>query len=171
MKNYIISFFFLFVISCTTSDQKCTDNANGFIDGNDGQVKMGSQNAVDIFNEIDKAWADLDYETLKSYVAEDAEMRFHDGRVAVGPEEFIELIKIWVSEIEDEKGNEYKWNTDYAFSLAVTTIEGDWVNAQFTSTHTNPDSELEAEVIYEFYHIVDGKINEWSQFKRDVLRK
>ena len=132
---------------------------------------MGSQNAVDIFNEIDKAWADLDYETLKSYVAEDAEMRFHDGRVAVGPEEFIELIKIWVSEIEDEKGNEYKWNTDYAFSLAVTTIEGDWVNAQFTSTHTNPDSELEAEVIYEFYHIVDGKINEWSQFKRDVLRK
>ncbi len=171
MKNYIISFFSLFIVSCTTSDQKCTDNANGFIDGNDGQVKMGSQNAVDIFNEIDKAWADLDYETLKSYVAEDAEMRFHDGRVAVGPEEFIELIKIWVSEIEDEKGNEYKWNTDYAFSLAVTTIEGDWVNAQFTSTHTNPDSELEAEVIYEFYHIVDGKINEWSQFKRDVLRK
>tara|TARA_Y100000768_G_scaffold171044_1_gene128010 strand:- start:48 stop:563 length:516 start_codon:yes stop_codon:yes gene_type:complete len=171
MKNFIISFFSLFVVSCTTSDQKCTDNANGFIDGNDGQVKMGSQNAVDIFNEIDKAWADLDYETLKSYVAEDAEMRFHDGRVAVGPEEFIELIKIWVSEIEDEKGNEYKWNTDYAFSLAVTTIEGDWVNAQFTSTHTNPDSELEAEVIYEFYHIVDGKINEWSQFKRDVLRK
>jgi len=171
MKNFIISFFSLFVVSCTTSDQKCTDNANGFIDGNDGQVKMGSQTAVDIFNEIDKAWADLDYETLKSYVAEDAEMRFHDGRVAVGPEEFIELIKIWVSEIEDEKGNEYKWNTDYAFSLAVTTIEGDWVNAQFTSTHTNPDSELEAEVIYEFYHIVDGKINEWSQFKRDVLRK
>ncbi len=171
MKNFIISFFSLFVVSCTTSDQKCTDNANGFIDGNDGQVKMGSQNAVDIFNKIDKAWADLDYETLKSYVAEDAEMRFHDGRVAVGPEEFIELIKIWVSEIEDEKGNEYKWNTDYAFSLAVTTIEGDWVNAQFTSTHTNPDSELEAEVIYEFYHIVDGKINEWSQFKRDVLRK
>lgn len=171
MKNYIISFFSLIVVSCTTSDQKCTENANGFIDGNDGQVKMGSQNAVDIFNEIDKAWADLDYETLKSYVAEDAEMRFHDGRVAVGPEEFIELIKIWVSEIEDEKGNEYKWNTDYAFSLAVTTIEGDWVNAQFTSTHTNPDSELEAEVIYEFYHIVDGKINEWSQFKRDVLRK
>ncbi len=171
MKNYIISFFSLIVVSCTTSDQKCTENANGFIDGNDGQVKMGSQNAVDIFNEIDKAWADLDYETLKSYVAEDAEMRFHDGRVAVGPEEFIELIKIWVSEIEDEKGNEYKWNTDYAFSLAVTTIEGDWVNAQFTSTHTNPDSELEAEVIYEFYHIVDGKINEWSQFKRDVLRE
>ena len=171
MKNYILSFFTLFIVSCTTSDQNCTDNTNGFIDGNDGQVKMGSQTAVDIFNEIDKAWADLDYEALKSYVAEDAEMRFYDGRVADGPEEFVEMIKIWVTEIEEEKGNEYKWNTDYAFSLAVTTIEGDWVNAQFTSTHTNPDSELESEVFYEFYHIVDGKIQEWSQFKRDVLKK
>ena len=171
MKNYILSFFTLFIVSCSTSDQNCIDNANGFIDGNDGQVKMGSQTAVDIFNEIDKAWADLDYEALKSYVAEDAEMRFYDGRVAVGPEEFVEMIKIWVTEIEEEKGNEYKWNTDYAFSLAVTTIEGDWVNAQFTSTHTNPDSELESEVFYEFYHIVDGKIQERSQFKRDVLKK
>ena len=72
--------------------------------------------------------------------------------------------------VEDQDGNEYTWNTDYAFSLAVTSVEGDWVNAQFTSTHTNPESELEAEVFYEFYHIVDGKIQEWSQFKRDVLK-
>ena len=42
-------------------------------------------------------------------------MRFYDGRVAVGPEEFVEMIKIWVSEIEDEKGNEYAWNTDMHF--------------------------------------------------------
>ena len=97
-------------------------------------------------------------------------MRFADGRVGVGPDEFIEIIKAWVLEIENE-GNENTWNTDYAFSLAVTSIDGDWVNAQFTQTHTNPDSELEAEVFYEFYHIVDGKIQEWSQFKRDVLRK
>ena len=97
-------------------------------------------------------------------------MRFYDGRVAVGPEEFVEMIKIWVTEIEEEKGNEYKWNTDYAFSLAVTTGEGDYVNAQFTSTHTNPDSELEAEVYYEYYHIIDGMVQGWNQFKRDVPR-
>ena len=131
---------------------------------------MGGQSSVEVFNQIDKAWAELDYETLKTFVAEGAEMRFSDGRTAVGPDEFIEIIKAWVSEVEDEDGNEYTWNTDYAFSLAVTSVEGDWVNAQFTSTHTNPDSRLEAEVFYEFYHIVNGKIQEWSQFKRDVLR-
>ena len=171
MKNYILSFFTLFIVSCASSPQECETKANGFIDGVEGQVTMGEQSSVEVFNQIDKAWAELDYETLKTFVAEGAEMRFYDGRVAVGPEEFVEMIKIWVSEIEDDKGNEYAWNTDYAFSLAVTSIDGDWVNAQFTSTHTNPESKLEAEVIYEFYHIVDGKIQEWSQFKRDVLRK
>ena len=92
-----------------------------------------------------------------------------DGEVANGPDEFVEQIKREVVEIE-EKGNDFKWNTDYAFSLAVTTGEGDWVNAQFTSTHTNPDSELEAEVFYEFYHIIDGKVQEWNQFKRTELK-
>ena len=171
MKNIIYILSILFIASCASSPQECKTKANGFIDGIEGQVTMGEQSSVEVFNQIDKAWAELDYETLKTFVAEGAEMRFYDGRVAVGPEEFVEMIKIWVSEIEDDKGNEYAWNTDYAFSLAVTSIDGDWVNAQFTSTHTNPDSELESEVFYEFYHIVDGKIQEWSQFKRNVLKK
>ena len=170
MKNIIYILSILFIASCASSPQECETKSNGFIDGVEGQVTMGEQSSVEVFNQIDKAWAELDYETLKTFVAEGAEMRFEDGRVGVGPDEFIEIIKAWVSEVENEDGNEYTWNTDYAFSLAVTSIDGDWVNAQFTSTHTNPDSELEAEVFYEFYHIVDGKIQEWSQFKRDVLR-
>tara|TARA_Y100000816_G_scaffold188302_1_gene137041 strand:+ start:727 stop:1239 length:513 start_codon:yes stop_codon:yes gene_type:complete len=170
MKNYILSFFTLFIVSCASSPQECETKANGFIDGIEGQVTMGEDSSVEVFKQIDKAWAEFDYEALKTFVAEGAEMRFADGRVGVGPDEFIEIIKAWVLEIENE-GNENTWNTDYAFSLAVTSIDGDWVNAQFTQTHTNPDSKLEAEVFYEFYHIVDGKIQEWSQFKRDVLRK
>ena len=82
----------------------------------------------------------------------------------------IERIKEWVKEVEEDDGNEYTWTTDYAFALALTEGEGDWVNAQFTSTHTNPESELSAEVFYEFYHILDGKVQEWNQFKRDVPR-
>ena len=59
---------------------------------------------------------------------------------------------------------------ELSFSLAVTSIDGDWVNAQFTSTHTNPDSELEAEVFYEFYHILMVKFKSGLNL-RDVLRK
>tara|TARA_Y100000590_G_scaffold202561_1_gene230019 strand:+ start:2720 stop:3193 length:474 start_codon:yes stop_codon:yes gene_type:complete len=157
------------MFSCSDTDHVCEIQSNGFIDGMDGQVMMGSQSAVEVFKDMDKAWAALDYDKLKTFVADGAVMKFADGEVANGPDEFVEQIKREVVEIE-EKGNDFKWNTDYAFSLAVTTGEGDWVNAQFTSTHTNPDSELEAEVFYEFYHIIDGKVQEWNQFKRTELK-
>ena len=169
MKKYFLIVITLFMFSCSDTDHICEIQSNGFIDGMDGQVMMGSQSAVEVFKEMDKAWAALDYDKLKTFVADGAVMKFADGEVANGPDEFVEQIKREVVEIE-EKGNDFKWNTDYAFSLAVTTGEGDWVNAQFTSTHTNPDSELEAEVFYEFYHIIDGKVQEWNQFKRTELK-
>ena len=169
MKKYFLIVITFFMFSCSDTDLVCEIQSNGFIDGMDGQVMMGSQSAVEVFKEMDKAWAALDYDKLKTFVADGAVMKFADGEVANGPDEFVEQIKREVVEIE-EKGNDFKWNTDYAFSLAVTTGEGDWVNAQFTSTHTNPDSELEAEVFYEFYHIIDGKVQEWNQFKRTELK-
>lgn len=170
MKNILLVLVFL--VSCTNNNQvaDCETLSNGFIDGMDGEVKIGSASALDVFNEMDKAWAELDYDKIKTFVAEDAVMNFADGGKVTGPDEFVEYIKNWVVQVEEEDGNEYSWNTDYAFSLAVTTGEGDYVNAQFTSTHTNPDSELEAEVYYEYYHIVNGKVQGWNQFKRDVLK-
>ena len=170
MKKYFLIVITFFMFSCSDTDHVCEIQSNGFIDGMDGQVMMGSQSAVEVFKEMDKAWAALDYDKLKTFVADGAVMKFADGEVANGPDEFVEQIKREVVEIE-EKGNDFKWNTDYAFSLAVTTGEGDWVNAQFTSTHTNPDSELEAEVFYEFYHIIDGKVQECNQFKRTELKE
>ena len=170
MRNILLVLVFL--VSCTNINQvaDCETPSNGFIDGMEGKVKIGSASALDVFNEMDKAWAELDYDKIKTFVAEDAVMNFADGGKVTGPDEFVEYIKNWVVQVEEEDGNEYSWNTDYAFSLAVTTGEGDYVNAQFTSTHTNPDSELEAEVYYEYYHIVDGKVQGWNQFKRDVLK-
>ena len=69
-----------------------------------------------------------------------------------------------MSEVE-EKRSEFKWTTDYAFALALSEGEGDWGNAQFTSPHTYPDSE----VFYEPYNIIKRKVHEWNQFKREDL--
>jgi len=86
MKNIIYILSILFIASCASSSQECETKANGFIDGFEGQVTMGEQSSVEVFNQIDKAWAELDYETLKTFVADGAEMRFADGRTAVGPD-------------------------------------------------------------------------------------
>ena len=170
MRNVLLITMFLASCANVNQDLECEIQSNGFIDGVDGEVKMGNASAIEVFNEMDKAWAELDYEKIKTFVEEDAVMSFADGGKVTGPDEFVEYIKNWVIQVEEEDGNEYTWNTDYAFSLAVTTGEGDWVNAQFTSTNTNPDYDLESEVYVEYYHIVDGKVREWNQYKRDVLK-
>jgi hypothetical protein len=56
----------------------------------DKSIALGSQVTVDIFNRVDKAWAERDYETIKSYVAEDASMRFDDGNTSCGTQGFCE---------------------------------------------------------------------------------
>ena len=93
MKNIIYILSILFITSCASSPQECETKANGFIDGIEGQVTMGEDSSVEVFKQIDKAWAEFDYEALKTFVAVGAEMRFADGRVGVGPDEFIEIIK------------------------------------------------------------------------------
>ena len=123
------------------------------------------------FDAIDKAWASLDLETVKSYISEDAVMKFADGKVAVGGDEFVEMIQ---QEVEQWGEAEYVWTTDYKFSLATTSDnddstnvdQGDWVNAQFTQELETPVDGNKRNVYYEFYHIIDGKVVSWSQFKR-----
>ena len=105
MRNiFLVS---LLLASCTNINQvaDCESPSNGFIDGIDGEVKMGSASALDVFNAMDKAWAELDYEKIKTFVADDAVMNFADGGQVTGPDEFVEYIKNWVIQVEEEDGN------------------------------------------------------------------
>ena len=166
----------LFFVSCTqTVPQKVV--TNGFIAGSDFHMKMGNPEAVEVFKKLDAAWAKLDYETIKTFIADDASLIFHDGFVAKNPQEFVDKIKSEVAKSQEE-GNNYEWTTDYAFAIAVTnddsddtTVDtGDWVNAQFTTKHTSPDSEIDSEVFYEYYHIVNNKVTQWNSFKKTIKK-
>ena len=79
MKKYILVFISYLIFSCSNENQISKIPSNGFINGVDAKVMMGSESAVETFNKIDKAWADLDYDVLKTFIAEDAEMKFADG--------------------------------------------------------------------------------------------
>ena len=43
--------------------------SNGFISGTNSEIKIGSQEAVEVFKKLDDAWAQLDYELIKSFIA------------------------------------------------------------------------------------------------------
>ena len=179
MKN-IISIAVLIcsitLVSCVPSPP-CETPVNGFLTGTSKQMQMGNADAVKVFKQLDIAWAKLDYEKMKTFIADAAYLSFDDGFVATTPQEFITKIKTEVARTE-AAGNNYEWTTNYAFALALTddgdpettSDTGDWVNAQFTSKTTNPDSEIDSEVIYEYYHIVDEKVTQWNQFKKTIKK-
>jgi hypothetical protein len=179
MKNTVSIVALICVITFTSCVQNSTPEApsNGFLKGSDSQVKMGSSEAVEVFKQLDAAWAKLDYEKMKTFIADKASLSFHDGFIATTPQEFVDKIKDKVARAQAE-GNNYEWTTDYAFALALTDDGskdttndlGDWVNAQFTTKPTNPDSEIDSEVFYEYYHIIDGKVTQWNQFKKTIKK-
>ena len=168
----------LFLITSCETTAPCEKETNGFGPFEGQTVYLGSQETVDVFTAIDAAWAARDYEALKSFIVDGGNFSFADGTVVTTGDDFVAHIDAEYQEAI-ENNEDWGWSIDYAFAAYPAGSDdpeagnqvGEWVNAQFTSTHTNPESKLEAEVIYEFYHIVDGKIQEWSQFKRDVLRK
>ena len=152
-----LQFLFLSLISVTAFAQ----SSNGFGPAEGQSIALGSQVTVDIFMRFDKAWAERDYETLKSYVDEKATMRFDDGTQVIGPKAFVKKIEKQYKEIEKTFG--WGWETISAFSVKAIGAKnpstrnqiGEWVNAQFRGK--------DGAITMEWYHIHEGKIIYWYQ--------
>ena len=164
MKNIIYAFAALLFVACgTQAPCECEKETNGFGPFEGQSVYIGSQETVDVFNAIDAAWAARDYEAMKSLIKDGGNFTFENGTVVTTAQEFVDFVEQdYQQTIAD--GGEWGWNTDYAFAAypagsedpEAWNQEGEWVNAQFTSANG---------VYVEWYHIVDGKLNDWNQFK------
>ena len=69
------------------------ESSVGFAPFEGQQVMLGSQETVDVFNQIDAAWAAKDWELLASFVADEATLTFENGKTASNGEEFTAIIK------------------------------------------------------------------------------
>ena len=167
MKNFIhILFGLLILTACETAPCECEEKSNGFVERTGQAIMLGSDASVEVVKQIDKAWKELDYEAIKSLVADDAKLHHDDGRVSTGPEEFAAAIESDYNETIAE-GNEWDWVMNFAFSVKVSESEneewnddGEWVSARFTTASD--------EIFEEWYYIVDGKLSWWGSAKRGL---
>jgi hypothetical protein len=151
MKRFLATIILLSLTISAHSQQ-----SNGFGPEEGQSIALGSQVTVDIFNRFDKAWSERDYETIKSYVAEEALMRFNNGTIVEGPKAFVKEIEKQYKEIEKTYG--WGWETLSAFSIkgigakdpSVRNQIGEWVNAQFRGK--------DGSITMEWYQIHEGKI-------------
>lgn len=169
MKNfiYILSGLFLLSSCMSNEDNNSKEKSNGFVMGTGQTIMLGGNESVEIVKKIDAAWLARDYDTMKSYIADDAKLYHDDGRVSNGPEEFIAAIEDDYNETIAE-GNEWSWVMNFGFSVKVSESEneeqwnddGEWVSARFTTAAD--------EVYEEWYYIVDGKLSWYGSAKRGL---
>ena len=162
MKKLILLFSTILIVSCSTTSENNSDS-NGFGPYDGQSVFLGDQSTVDVFMEIDAAWAARDYDALKGMISDEGRYNFEDGTSVSTAQEFVDKIESDY-QLSLENNEEWGWKTVYAFSVhpkgsddpAVDNQDGQWVNAQFES----------ADATYiEWYHIVDGKLKAWYQAK------
>ena len=166
MKKLLLLSLITLFISCANQDQECETPSNGFIEGTGQSVTLGSEATVDVFKAIDKAWAERDYESLKTLISNEGNYTHDDNSVSTNGEEFIAHIEAGYQD-SLEKDEEWGWVTNFAFSVKPTkSVDGDyanengeWVCARFTGAN--------GDVYEEWYQIVDGKLAMWSSAKRE----
>ena len=136
--------------------------SNGFGPFEGQKIMLGSQKTVDIFNKIDKAWLERDYQTLESLLSEKLTWKSANGPSGVDAKSFIEWTKKDYQDIKAD-GKDWGWTTVYAFAVKPTSSidpkpsneYGEWVNAQFTGSDGN--------MYIDWYQIYKGKlINTYS---------
>lgn len=161
MKKLLIVIFSTLLLSCSDTVEK-SQKSSGYI-FDDQKVMIGSDETVEIFKQIDKAWLERDYNAIRELVAEDARLVFANGDIGQGPEDLIQVID---EEYQQSIENDESWGWDsYAFSVKVTPTEanrrnetGEWVLAEFWTEEFN---------IIEWYQISEGKLISWNQFRRN----
>ena len=166
MKKLLLLSLITLFISCADQDKECETPSNGFIEGTGQSVTLGSEATVDVFKAIDKAWAERNYESLKTLISNEGNYTHDDNSVSTNAEEFIAHIEAGYQD-SLEKDEEWGWVTNFAFSVKPTKSEdgdyanenGEWVCARFTGAN--------GDVYEEWYQIVDGKLAMWSSAKRE----
>ena len=162
--KYFLGFLILFISACSTTPK----SGSGFVNQTEDQFYLGSDKAVELFKAFDKAWANKNYDLLKTMISAHASFEFEDGKRANGPDEFIKLIKE-ESEKQEALGNSDTWTTEYAFSVDLNLIkEGEWVNAGFTQALEVPQDDVIKKVYNEWYYFENNQLELWYQTMRKI---
>ena len=168
MKKFILLFSLIGLLVSCENTEPCDVPTNGFIDGTNQTVMLGSEATIDLFKKFDAAWLARDYETMTAHISENGIFRHADGTVTNNAEEFVAYIE---NEYQESLVNEedWGWTTNFAFAAKpsasedpeVTNTQGEWVCARFTGSTAVYD---------EWYQFIDGKLVDWTSSKRELTK-
>jgi hypothetical protein len=129
---------------------------------------IGTQEAVDIANKMDSAWRSRDYETMKEFISDTAQITATNGFIFRNVEEFIESRKRNDSAM-NARGATFDWTTTNIFSVDLDpSTGGEHVHADYYGMYTLDGQEDNFRVLNRYY-IVEGKIIMWNSYWQEII--
>tara|TARA_B100001996_G_scaffold353890_1_gene315526 strand:+ start:577 stop:1161 length:585 start_codon:yes stop_codon:yes gene_type:complete len=129
---------------------------------------IGTQKAVDIANKMDSAWRARDYETMREFISDTAQITATNGFTFRNVEEFIESRKRNDSTM-NARGATFDWTTTNIFSVDLDpSTGGEHVHADYYGMYTLDGQEDNFRVLNRYY-IVEGKIIMWNSYWQEII--
>ena len=158
-KIICVSMIALIMTNCMN-----TERSMGFTNWSDDGEKykffLGTDQAVKVVRDLDKAWAERDYEGMRAFLSDTAKFYWPNGVIHNGVDDFI-------SAISSNEGPDNAWTLNGAFSIDIDpSIGGEHVHASISGNIA--DSLGVKKDYHEKYYVIDGKVVTWHQWRMNI---
>ena len=161
----LLSALFLFA-SCDTGNNSI-GLSNWSDDGKVYKWHLGTENAVDVAINVDKAMQNRDYTLLRNFLSDTVSITASNG-VKQDFESFITR-RLEIDSIVDSRNASLKWEFSNIYSVDLDpTRGGEHVSVTYSGEYKDENGKDTWNSINRYY-VMDGKVVWWNTFNQDII--
>jgi len=156
----------LIMISCEMN-QKSVGISNWSDDGKVYKWHLGSENAIDVASNLDKAMKEKDYTLLRNFLSDTVRITGSNG-AEFNADSFIKR-RIEIDSILEARNAKLNWEYSNIFSVDLDpTRGGEHVHVNYSGKYEDENGVDTWNAINRYY-IIDGKVVWWDTFTQDII--
>ena len=161
----ILFVLFLFP-SCDTSD-KSVGLSNWSDDGKVYKWHLGTESAVDVAANLDKAMKDKDYTLLRNFLSDTVRITSSNGTV-YSADSFIKR-RIEIDSILESRSATLNWQYSNIFTVDLDPLRGgEHVHVNYSGKYEDENGRDTWNSINRYY-VIEGKVVWWDTFTQDII--
>ena len=161
----LLCVLFLFA-SCDTSN-KSVGISNWSDDGKVYKWHLGSESAVDVAVNLDKAMKEKDYTLLRNFLSDTVRITSSNG-TEYNADSFIDR-RIEIDSILESRNATLNWEYSNIFSVDLDpTRGGEHVHVNYSGKYEDENGADTWNSINRYY-VIDGKVVWWNTFTQEII--
>ena len=169
MKNFnllsLLCVLFLFT-SCDTSN-KSVGLSNWSDDGKVYKWQLGTESAVDVAANLDKAMKDKDYTLLRNFLSDTVRITSSNG-TEYNADSFIKR-RIEIDSILESRSASLNWQYSNIFSVDLDPSRGgEHVHVNYSGKYED-ENGIDTWNSINRYYVIEGKVVWWDTFTQEII--